>query len=420
MTIGRRFKVAAVALLVLTSLLFPGLRTNGSVGHARSIMHLKVMIDGNYIDMDIIKQNDRTLAPVRALSEALGAKVGWIPPWKIDQFGHVWVDKGEHSLHLRIGSDLAELNGWTYQLDVPAQIINDRTYLPIRFTAEAMGAGVEWDGTTNTVVITSNGESSVSTKAVAAGAQYIAQTCYNSLSDPYPLFDCKPHARLSMTPAVFRAVQEVDKARLRLNQLAASQPEVPSEPANPGDILVLSCPKCVLGLGHVALLVAVQKDKNTSETYYYSFAQAGGDSSIFPRPGFTTVHAKPWDGLISHSSLIKAVQDVNKMDRDGGYEYSLALAFHHRPWHDPWGAIAYGRSIKAREPNITYFVGTYNCLNFVQQALRASGKLILPSNDLDDLAKPSTLYLRIPNLWIKTMRDLHGLDPAVSTYNIPL
>jgi hypothetical protein len=419
---GRKFKIATVALLIFTSLLFPGPAAKGFIGHARSIMHLKVMIDGRLIDMDIIKQNDRTLAPVRALSEALGAKVGWIPPWKIDEFGHVWVDKGDDRLHLRIGSDLAELNGWTYQLDVPAQIINDRTYLPIRFTAEAMGAGVEWDGATQTVIITSNGQSSVSTKEVAAGAQYIAQRCYNSLADPYPVFDCKPYVKLAMTPAVFQAVQEVDKARLQLNQVATKQPEVPSKPANPGDVLVLSCPTCVAGLGHVALLVAVQKDANTNETYYYSFAPAGADSAIWPGPGHVDVHPARWGGLISHSTLVRAVQDVNAERREGLGKYQLALAFHHKPWHDFEKAMAYAQSIKAREPNLAYFVATYNCLNFVQQALRAAGKLNVPTHDLDDVLRdPIDLMaaIRMPNVWVASMITQHAMDPTMSLYFIP-
>ena len=40
-----------------------------------------------------------------------------------------------------------------YELDVAADIINDRTMVPLRFAAEALGCEVEWDGDARTVVI---------------------------------------------------------------------------------------------------------------------------------------------------------------------------------------------------------------------------------------------------------------------------
>ena len=40
-------------------------------------------------------------------------------------------------------------------LDVPAEIINDRTYLPLRKIGEALGCEVDWDGDTRTVIIKS-------------------------------------------------------------------------------------------------------------------------------------------------------------------------------------------------------------------------------------------------------------------------
>lgn len=42
--------------------------------------------------------------------------------------------------------------------DVPAQIIDGRTMVPIRFVAEALGAEVSWDAATNSVIITTAGQ----------------------------------------------------------------------------------------------------------------------------------------------------------------------------------------------------------------------------------------------------------------------
>lgn len=46
------------------------------------------------------------------------------------------------------------VNGRVIQPDVPPQIIGGRTMVPLRAVAEALGANVEWDGNTNTVIIT--------------------------------------------------------------------------------------------------------------------------------------------------------------------------------------------------------------------------------------------------------------------------
>lgn len=45
------------------------------------------------------------------------------------------------------------VNGKTILSDTPAQIMNGRTMVPVKFVAEALGAKVQWDEKTNTVNI---------------------------------------------------------------------------------------------------------------------------------------------------------------------------------------------------------------------------------------------------------------------------
>lgn len=59
---------------------------------------------------------------------------------------------------LTIGEANALINGKTESTDVPAKIVSDRTFLPVRFVAEALGAKVEWNGDTETVTITDGGK----------------------------------------------------------------------------------------------------------------------------------------------------------------------------------------------------------------------------------------------------------------------
>lgn len=62
----------------------------------------------------------------------------------------------ETGIILKIGDKAATKNGKTVQLSQPAQIINNKTMVPLRFISEALEASVEWDGDTQTVRIIVN------------------------------------------------------------------------------------------------------------------------------------------------------------------------------------------------------------------------------------------------------------------------
>lgn len=92
--------------------------------------------------------SNRTLVPVRAIFEALGADMTWD--------GETRTATGKNTdktVVIQIGSATAYVNGEATTLDVPAQIINNRTMVPARFVSEALGANVYWDGATQTVRI---------------------------------------------------------------------------------------------------------------------------------------------------------------------------------------------------------------------------------------------------------------------------
>jgi hypothetical protein len=57
----------------------------------------------------------------------------------------------------RIGQTTYTVNGAPFTMDVAPVIVNERTYLPIRFVAEPLGAMVSWDGALQKVTITLNG-----------------------------------------------------------------------------------------------------------------------------------------------------------------------------------------------------------------------------------------------------------------------
>jgi hypothetical protein len=55
---------------------------------------------------------------------------------------------------MQIGLERAFSGGAVIELDTPAKIVNGRTFVPLRFVGEALGAKVDWDQASLSVVIT--------------------------------------------------------------------------------------------------------------------------------------------------------------------------------------------------------------------------------------------------------------------------
>ena len=116
---------------------------------------ITVYVDGGKVNFDQqpIIQNDRTLVPMRRIFEALDAQVFWDEPSQSVTAVH-----GTDVILFQIGKSGLYKNGQlTYTMPVPAQIINDRTLVPLRAIAESLGCEVGWDGIDYVVDITSAG-----------------------------------------------------------------------------------------------------------------------------------------------------------------------------------------------------------------------------------------------------------------------
>ena len=96
-----------------------------------------------------IIKNGRTIIPVREVVEGLGGNVSWDEETKTT---HITFDENE--LYLPIGSFECSVNGETVTLDVAPEIINNKTYLPLRFVCENIGAIVYWEETANKITVT--------------------------------------------------------------------------------------------------------------------------------------------------------------------------------------------------------------------------------------------------------------------------
>ena len=109
-----------------------------------------VTVDGSKAANDVAPQikADRTFLPIRVIAEALGATVAWS---EADQ--SVTIVNGDTTVVIYIGQTFALVNGEPVQLDAPAFIENGRTFLPVRFIAEALGATVTWNEAAQAVTI---------------------------------------------------------------------------------------------------------------------------------------------------------------------------------------------------------------------------------------------------------------------------
>ncbi len=111
-----------------------------------------VILDGRQLTFEVPPtiENGRTLVPLRAIFEAMGASVNWDNNTRT-----VTSVKGTTTVVLPIGSIRPTVNGQVWPLDVAAKIKNDRTLAPLRFVGEAFGGKVDWNNSTRTITMTS-------------------------------------------------------------------------------------------------------------------------------------------------------------------------------------------------------------------------------------------------------------------------
>ncbi len=112
-------------------------------------------------DQKPVIKDDRTLVPARAVFEQMGASVDWDADTRT-----VYIESSDHIIRIYITIDSAQMKVETFTtsiytpeesnvtLDVPAQIINDRTMVPLRAISEALKCDVAYEDATKEVIIT--------------------------------------------------------------------------------------------------------------------------------------------------------------------------------------------------------------------------------------------------------------------------
>lgn len=139
-------KLALVIIMsLLISLIGVTIIVNGTEG-------VNVTVNGKMVNFPdakpFIDENGRTLLPVRFVTEELGATVEWNAGEQ-----KAYVKKDATIVTIKINDKDILVNGLIKRMDTKAIIKEDRTFVPIRYTAESLGASVGWDGSTRTVII---------------------------------------------------------------------------------------------------------------------------------------------------------------------------------------------------------------------------------------------------------------------------
>lgn len=114
--------------------------------------NIDVILDGSVLEFDVPAQviNERTMVPVRKIFESMGATVEWD-----NETQKITAQKEDTTVIMQINNNIININGTDVALDVPPQIVDTRTLVPVRAVAESFNANVNWDGDTRSVIITS-------------------------------------------------------------------------------------------------------------------------------------------------------------------------------------------------------------------------------------------------------------------------
>ena len=128
---------------------------------------IHVMVNGKQVQFQNSgprQERGRVLVPLRGVLEELGAYVGWDQSTRM-----VTASRGDLNIKMTVGSTMADVNGRAVAMDVPAEIVDGSTLVPLRFMSEILGAKVQWIEANQTVQIdTMITEAAVTTPSVTS------------------------------------------------------------------------------------------------------------------------------------------------------------------------------------------------------------------------------------------------------------
>lgn len=137
-----------LSVLVITIMLFLTMTFPVSADNSE----ISVYLDAAKIEFDVKPQiiNGRTMVPIRAIFEKMGAVVEWD-----GNTSSAICTKGDTIVKMTVNSMDMYINNQLTKMDISPVVIDGRTLAPARYVAEAFGADVQWSQNNNSVVICS-------------------------------------------------------------------------------------------------------------------------------------------------------------------------------------------------------------------------------------------------------------------------
>ena len=135
---------------IISLLLVVGLVLSSATLTFANENEMSVYVEGQKVSFDVPPQtiNDRTMVPIRAIFEVMGATVNW------DNATQTAIcTKDNTVVKMTLNSKTEYINDVPYEMDVAPVIVDNRTLAPARYVAEAFGYFVNWDGNTKSVLI---------------------------------------------------------------------------------------------------------------------------------------------------------------------------------------------------------------------------------------------------------------------------
>lgn len=154
---GRKMKktIRTIITLLLVLILATGIVFAETSGRTVNLIvgQSTAQIDGQNVTMTAPAQvvSGRTLVPLRFISEAFGCEVNWDGTTRT-----ATVTLENQTIEVPIGQSYVVINGEKADVEVPGQIINGSTFVPLRFIGENLGAKVDYDAATKGISILMN------------------------------------------------------------------------------------------------------------------------------------------------------------------------------------------------------------------------------------------------------------------------
>ncbi|MZP30197.1 hypothetical protein GTO91_10800 [Heliobacterium undosum] len=132
----------------------PSLRSVSNSPVVESRPDITIEVNGRKLNLTPppLLADDRTLVPLRAVGEAMGARFAWN-----GQTRTVEIEQDARTIRLWPDVRYISIDNKSQSIDVPPLLREDRVFVPLRLLCESFGNEVIWDGSNRTARITVKG-----------------------------------------------------------------------------------------------------------------------------------------------------------------------------------------------------------------------------------------------------------------------